>query len=115
MIKSAASLAFAKVGCASSRLDHGFKFYIVRRGCASGRLISEFSGGGASFVSHQAPRSENLMFSFLAARAAKKYTKQLVVGQLGRWRVCKSSRLDEELDYIIREQAKLSSRDQAGC
>ena len=37
----------AKGGCASSRLDHGFKFYVSPRGCASSRLISDFSDCGA--------------------------------------------------------------------
>ena len=38
------SLIFGLPGsCASSRLDHGLKFYGIRRGCASSRLISEFS------------------------------------------------------------------------
>ena len=43
VIKSAASAASAQGGCASSRLDHVFKFYRIRGGCASSRLISEFS------------------------------------------------------------------------
>ena len=30
-------------GCASSRLDHGLKFYGIQGGCASSRLISGFS------------------------------------------------------------------------
>ena len=30
-------------GCASSRLDHGLKFYVIQGGCASSRLISGFS------------------------------------------------------------------------
>ena len=29
-------------GCASSRLDHGLKFYGIRGGCASSRLIHGF-------------------------------------------------------------------------
>ena len=29
-------------GCASSRLDHGLKFYVIQGGCASSRLIHEF-------------------------------------------------------------------------
>ena len=41
VIKSTASAASAKGGCASSRLDHGLKFYVTRGGCASSRLISE--------------------------------------------------------------------------
>ena len=43
MIQSAASAASAKGGCASSRLDHGLKFFVIRGGCASSQLISEFS------------------------------------------------------------------------
>ena len=43
VIKSAASVASAKGGCASSRLDHGLKFHEKRGGCASSRLISGFS------------------------------------------------------------------------
>ena len=43
VIKSAASVASAKGGCASSRLDHGFKFYVIQGGCASSQLISGFS------------------------------------------------------------------------
>ena len=39
MIKSAASAASAKGGCASSRLDYGFKFYVIQGGCTSSRLI----------------------------------------------------------------------------
>ena len=34
-------------GCASSRLDHGLKFYVMRGGCASSRLIS---GSPASII-----------------------------------------------------------------
>ena len=29
-------------GCASSRLDHGLKFYVIRGGCASSRLVHGF-------------------------------------------------------------------------
>ena len=43
VIKSAASAASTQGGCAGSRLDHGFKLYVIRGGCASGRLISGFS------------------------------------------------------------------------
>ena len=43
VIQSAASAASAEGGCASSRLDHGLKFYVTRGGCASSRLISGFS------------------------------------------------------------------------
>ena len=43
VIKSAASAASAKGGCASSRLDHGLKFHVIPGGCASSRLISELS------------------------------------------------------------------------
>ena len=43
VIQSAASAASAQGGCASSRLDHGLKFYVVRGGCASSRLIHGFS------------------------------------------------------------------------
>ena len=39
VIKSAASAASARGGCASSRLDHGLKFYVIWGGCASSRLI----------------------------------------------------------------------------
>ena len=46
MIKSAASAASAKGDCASSRLDHGLKFYVNQGGCAGSRLISEFSDCG---------------------------------------------------------------------
>ena len=49
VIKSAASAASAKGGCASSRLDHGLKFYVNRGGCASSRLISGFSDCVLSF------------------------------------------------------------------
>ena len=43
VIQSAASAASAKGGCASNRLDNGLKFYVIQEGCASSRLISEFS------------------------------------------------------------------------
>ena len=43
VIKSAASAASAKGGCAGSRPDHGLKFYVIWGGCASSRLISGFS------------------------------------------------------------------------
>ena len=43
VIKSAASAASTQGGCASSRLDHGLKFYVIQGGCASSRLISGFS------------------------------------------------------------------------
>ena len=43
VIQSAASAASTQGGCASSRLDHGLKFYVIRGGCASSGLISEFS------------------------------------------------------------------------
>ena len=43
VIQSAASAASAKGGCASSRLDHGLQFYVIREGCASSRLINELS------------------------------------------------------------------------
>ena len=43
VIKSAASAASAQGGCASSRLDHGLKFYVIQGGCASSRLINGFS------------------------------------------------------------------------
>ena len=43
VIQSAASAASVKGGCASSRLDHGLKFYVIRGGCASSRLIHRFS------------------------------------------------------------------------
>ena len=46
MIKSAASAASAKGGCASSRLDHSLKFHVIQGGCASSRLISGFSDCG---------------------------------------------------------------------
>ena len=42
VIKSAASAASAKGGCASSQLDDGLKFYVNQGGCASSRLIHEF-------------------------------------------------------------------------
>ena len=35
----AASAASPQGGCASSRLDHGLKFYLIRGGCASSGLI----------------------------------------------------------------------------
>ena len=43
VIQSAASAASAQGGCASSRLDHGLKFYEIRGGCTSSRLINGFS------------------------------------------------------------------------
>ena len=43
VIQSAASAASAKGGCASSRLDHGLKFYVIQGGCASSRLSDESS------------------------------------------------------------------------
>ena len=43
VIQSAASAASAKGGCASSRLDHSLKFYVIRGGCGSSRLIHGFS------------------------------------------------------------------------
>ena len=42
VIKSAASAPSAKGGCASSRLDHGLKFYVIQGGCAGSRLIHGF-------------------------------------------------------------------------
>ena len=42
VIQSAASAASTQGGCASSRLDHGLKFYVIPGGCAGSRLISEF-------------------------------------------------------------------------
>ena len=42
VIKSAASAASARGGCASSRLDHGLKFYGIQGGCASSRLVNNF-------------------------------------------------------------------------
>ena len=41
VIQSAATSA--QGGCASSRLDHGLKFYVIQGGCASSRLIHGFS------------------------------------------------------------------------
>ena len=41
--QSAASPASVRGGCASSRLDHGMKFYVIQGGCASSRLINGFS------------------------------------------------------------------------
>ena len=59
VINSAASAASARGGCASSRLDHGLEFYVIRGGRASSRLIPEFIhcfpsavrpfGGGCAF------------------------------------------------------------------
>ena len=43
VIQSAASAASARGGCASSRLDHGLKFYVIQGGCASIRLNDKFS------------------------------------------------------------------------
>ena len=43
VIQSAASAASENGGCARSRLDHGFEFYVIQGGCASSRLISGFS------------------------------------------------------------------------
>ena len=43
MIQSTASAAAAKGGCASSRLDHGLKCYVIPEGCTSSRLIHGFS------------------------------------------------------------------------
>ena len=43
VIQSAARWASTQGGCASSRLDHGLKFYVIRGGCAGSRLINEFS------------------------------------------------------------------------
>ena len=51
-----ASAASAKGGCASSRLDHGLKFYGIRGGCGSSRLINEFSDCGL-FAASLAPLS----------------------------------------------------------
>ena len=51
-IQSAASAASAKGGCASSRLDHGLKFYVTRGGCASSRLIHRFSDCEVMQVQH---------------------------------------------------------------
>ena len=38
-------------GCASSRLDHGLKFYGIRGGCAGSRLMTGFLGLSADFLS----------------------------------------------------------------
>ena len=54
MIRSATSAASARGGCASSHLDHGLKFYVIQGGCASSRLISEFSDF-VSGMSHGPP------------------------------------------------------------
>ena len=43
VIKSAASAASTQGGCASSRLDHGSKFYVIRGGCASSQKIVKMS------------------------------------------------------------------------
>ena len=43
VIKSASSAASPAGGCASSRLDHGLKFYVIRRGCASSQIFTELS------------------------------------------------------------------------
>ena len=39
VIQSTTSAASARGGCASSRLDHGLRFYVIWGGCASSRLI----------------------------------------------------------------------------
>ena len=40
VIKSAASAASAKGGCASSRLDHGLKFYVTQGGALADDLLT---------------------------------------------------------------------------
>ena len=52
VIKSAASAASMEGGCASSRLDHGLKFYVIQGGCASSRFINEISDCGTETARH---------------------------------------------------------------
>ena len=57
VIQSAASAASAKGGCASSRLDHGLKFYVTRGGCASSRLIQRVNQGSEWSIKGQSGQS----------------------------------------------------------
>ena len=56
MIKSAASAASTRGGCASSRLDHGWKFYVIWGGCASSWLITTCLANGLTY--RKGPQSE---------------------------------------------------------
>ena len=58
VIQSAASAAFAQGGCASSRLDHGLKFYVIPGGCASSRLINGFSDCEQSVAKLRYPENQ---------------------------------------------------------
>ena len=62
VIQSAASASSARARCASNRLDHGLKFYVIRGGCASSRLISEFSDS-AKLRTLSAPSGAQMLVS----------------------------------------------------
>ena len=87
VIKSAASAASAKGGCASSQLDHGLKSYAVWGGSADSRLVSGFSDC--------TPPYDGLPNSYIKCRFGPRQTKFTIFKStvLGAWEsndVCSS-------------------------
>ena len=62
-------------GCASSRLNHGLNFYVMRGGCASSRLIHGFSDSAVTAVLSCAKHDDRCLQKMSSCRYAEQSKK----------------------------------------